>query len=129
MNTQEVFNKVCDHLMTQRISASDNSDRDLYRNKEGLSCAIGCLIPDTYYLPSMEGCSVPELLASYDLPSFMARDQELLERLQPVHDLYMPRTIKTYNCSISLVANTLQAIAMQFNLSLPVSVQKELKDA
>lgn len=52
-NKQAVFNKVAKHLIKQkRRSASGGCC--LYRGPDNLKCAIGCLIKNKYYSPSLE---------------------------------------------------------------------------
>ena len=48
MNTQQIFDKVATHLLTQNArSAAEGSC--LYRSPSGLKCAVGCLISDSVY--------------------------------------------------------------------------------
>lgn len=54
----------------------------------GLKCAVGCLIPDELYTPSIEGLMVGELDPKY-LPEVDPLDGEafdLLDELQHLHD-------------------------------------------
>lgn len=52
MNAQETFNKVAEHLLRQGKKAKDHAAQGpitngwRYRTPDGLSCAVGCLIPD-----------------------------------------------------------------------------------
>lgn len=58
MDNQEIFNVVSAHLLKQACKATDDDDGDgscLYRAPYGRACAVGCLIPDSLYSPSMEG--------------------------------------------------------------------------
>ena len=57
MKKQEVFNKVAAHLLAQGKPALKGEDC-VYRSKDGLKCAIGCLIPDENYTPEMERKSI-----------------------------------------------------------------------
>lgn len=53
---QTLFTKVATHLLTQNAKAKDEDDGQCrYRTPEGLSCAIGCLIPEARYRPAFEG--------------------------------------------------------------------------
>lgn len=50
LTKQQVFNKVVKHLFTQGYaSVNKHNGKCMYRNTEGLSCAVVCLIPDEYY--------------------------------------------------------------------------------
>ena len=47
MTAQEIFNIVALHLFKQQAGSFDEEySHCLYRNEDGLKCAIGCLIPD-----------------------------------------------------------------------------------
>ena len=94
MNKQEVFDKVSKHLLTQNMRSIDSRGACKYRAINGLKCAVGCLIPDEVYDPSMEGFRINHW--KYDahlqiktaplewmLESDMSR---LLNRLQDIHD-------------------------------------------
>ena len=59
MNLQEIFNRVRDHLLTQGEISSRTGVNCAYRGENGMSCAVGCLIPDELYLEAMEGAEVP----------------------------------------------------------------------
>jgi hypothetical protein len=93
MNRIEVFNKVKQHLLTQneRSTVYINSDRCSYRGDNGMSCAIGILIPDELYNPCMEGSNFYELLEGFpavaihlDLDGL--EDVEFLAEIQNIHD-------------------------------------------
>lgn len=54
MTLQEILDTVVDHLLAQgKQSVVAGVCR--YRSKDGLSCAVGCLIKDEFYVDSMEG--------------------------------------------------------------------------
>jgi hypothetical protein len=56
MTDQEIFDKVALHLLSYAKQGFKSVDDRgcLYRNGEGLSCAVGCLIPDDLYDPVIE---------------------------------------------------------------------------
>lgn len=83
MNGQEVFDTVLKHLRTQSVQCMENSECT-YRNAEGLKCAIGALIDDEDYHPSMGGGTARELQARYGL--LKGVDTEFLSQLQHTHD-------------------------------------------
>ena len=102
MNKQEVFDKVAKHLLTQKIKCVDSTGRCVYRGINGLKCAIGCLIPDDVYEPSMEGFVIhhwfgntslsgdgPNRKTSIDWMKPAAMN-DLLQSLQLIHDGYTP---------------------------------------
>ncbi len=51
---QEIFNQVCNHLLTQKEKAI-NGPACVYLAPDGKQCAVGCLIPKEYYDPEIEG--------------------------------------------------------------------------
>lgn len=54
---QYVFNRVVNHLLTQKQKSNrliDGESVCAYRGKDGLRCAIGCLIPNRDYRESMD---------------------------------------------------------------------------
>jgi hypothetical protein len=72
--------------------------RCVYRNGAGLSCAVGCLIPDDLYVPEMDQVDglrwtvgrVAEALG-------LGRHAGLLSELQKVHDDYYDKgTMKSW---------------------------------
>lgn len=92
MNKKEVAAKVVEHLMTQKEKsvAWDNSTRCLYRGPNGTKCAVGCLIEDEFYTPSMEnqivGASIiNSALRKSGVPCSIEIEQ-LLRDLQDLHD-------------------------------------------
>lgn len=89
MTPQELINKVYSHLIKQG-GPSQNNGSCAYRAPDGRQCAIGCLIPDELYSPEMEHNSLGVLLeiSNFHLPKFMQENQNLLQALQNIHDLY-----------------------------------------
>ncbi len=63
MTPQEIFDKVVNHLRAQGAkSEMDHPVAGLmcaYRGIQGRMCAVGCLIPDADYLPTMEDIAAP----------------------------------------------------------------------
>jgi hypothetical protein len=97
MNKLEVFNKVKQHLLTQnkRSVVYIKGDTCLYRGDNGMSCAIGILIPDEIYNRHMEGNDVYELLQSFPVIALHLdlnglEDTEFLSELQNIHDHNSP---------------------------------------
>lgn len=75
MNNQEAFDKVCDHLM-QMIVPSKEDGLCVYRGENGLKCAIGTLIPDELYFPSLESYG-----SVNDLMNTTAKELEPIQKL------------------------------------------------
>jgi hypothetical protein len=96
MTPQEIFDTVAKHLFTQGrragIQHSDYEDNDgfscRYRAPGGTVCAVGKLIPDAAYDPTMEGLGIVGLIEAFGggLPRWLRNNLELLDRLQMVHD-------------------------------------------
>jgi hypothetical protein len=92
MTRQEVFNKVATHLLTQNrksmIGHTVGRGKCRYRTPNGLSCAVGCLIPDELYTGNIEGCDVNRIFLSFPaLSEYLGEDnRRLLKALQTVHD-------------------------------------------
>ncbi len=89
MNTQEIFDKVAKHLLTQNAKSGDGSNY-LYRGPNGMMCAVGCLIDDNAYSPDFEKCRIqspPVKEALFSSGVVCQHDNEsLLTRLQMIHD-------------------------------------------
>lgn len=120
LNKQQVFDKVAAHLLAQKITSSKShivGGSCLYRGPNGTKCAVGCLIPDDLYEPSMEGKSVPGS-GDFDmylstvgkvLTQIVEKDTfPLLAALQLLHD-----TIKPDNWDLEL-----RKSAVKFNLKV-----------
>lgn len=55
LTKQEIFDKVRAHLLAQGAKSQDGAGECRYRAKDGLKCALGCLITDDAYDPKIEG--------------------------------------------------------------------------
>lgn len=93
MDGQRVFNDVARHLITQGKRASDVNGTCFYRGPEGTRCAIGGIMPDDIYDPSMEGKAVfaPELKPFHWFIGAQGKDRfssdlNFLASLQQIHD-------------------------------------------
>jgi hypothetical protein len=86
MRAQEIFDTVATHLFTQGRRAINDIDRCLYKTDSGLKCAVGCLIPDDMYSSKMENNDLITIIDRYTLPKYFARNQDMLSRLQTIHD-------------------------------------------
>lgn len=114
-SAQEIFNKVAAHLLTQGRPAREE-DRCRYRTTNGLSCAVGCLIPDELYSPSFEGESARKVIR--ELYARGRADwnehQDLLEELQWAHDENF--TLKDGSFDLKTLRARLADIASLFKL-------------
>ena len=91
MNKQQIFDAVVNHLAAQKTqSISPRPDgkgtQCAYRGENGAKCAVGCLIPDELYDPSMEGDNVDQLADINKLPDDLVDHVSLLYDLQFAHD-------------------------------------------
>lgn len=101
MTNQEIFDRVLNHLRTQRVASFGTDPRlsapqievCLYRGPANTTCAVGCLIPDDLYDPDMEGQNIGTLARAFpELLELFPREQHiLLNSLQYMHDSLMPR--------------------------------------
>jgi len=92
---QELFNRVKTHLLNQGAKAeTDESTHGIkmcqYHAESGLKCAVGCLITDEVYRPSMEGVDLTDrelwdalLDSGIDMGG---KTLSILQKLQNVHD-------------------------------------------
>lgn len=96
---QELFNRVKTHLLNQGAKAeTDESTHGIkmcqYHAESGLKCAVGCLITDEVYRPSMEGLDLTDrelwdalLDSGIDMGG---KTLSILGMLQNVHDSNYP---------------------------------------
>ena len=91
---REVFDKVSAHLLAQgRRSAAREGGACLYRGPDGLRCAVGCLIDDEHYDPSLEGQATGATPGCEEttralIESGVTCDREMLEMLEVLQDLH-----------------------------------------
>lgn len=100
MDRQTIYQTVRNHLLWQGAKSEEAGGACLLRGPQKQKCAIGILIPDALYEPSMEGESEPELLLSthpalrdllgmgpvYDAAGRRSDDIRFLTELQDIHD-------------------------------------------
>ena len=85
MEDQEFFDKVKTHLLTQNAKSISPTGYCKYRFG-GLSCAIGCCIPDEVYDSAMEMLSSDILIELFPNLNVYFGSPELSRRLQRLHD-------------------------------------------
>lgn len=88
MNQQEIFDKVFTHIMKQGKPALNSKGECVYRGKNGLTCAAGCLIDDEQYSPQMEGTTFvgASTIMQGITPEWMKEEQMFICQLQNAHD-------------------------------------------
>jgi hypothetical protein len=89
MGQQATFDKVVNHLRRQNARAMGAFGLCRYRVVNGRRCAVGCLIPDDKYSPSLEGQSLDLPDSSQDLRAILEQeghDVSLVRQLQMIHD-------------------------------------------
>lgn len=127
MTKQALFNKVAQHLLTQQKKAATRSGTCMYRTQTGLSCAIGCLIPDNKYDKSFEGVGIDDTFWDCEEDLEFVRDMrkimraaglvkaqtKLASELQNVHDFY----------SVKQWPQELERVAEEFGLKSTIVQQ------
>lgn len=99
LSKHEVFFKVQAHLLKQNaksIRNNPNGDTScLYASPNGRTCAVGCLLVEGSYSPSLEGLGLhdSEVQEALLISNIDAKDPEmhnLLDDLQMCHDSLSP---------------------------------------
>lgn len=81
---QEVFDQIAVHLLTQNKKSIDGDTlRCLYKTKDGLKCAAGCLISDEEYCGEFEGLDWFRMMELKIVPE---NHKRLITLLQTMHD-------------------------------------------
>jgi hypothetical protein len=122
-STQDIFDHVVKHFSAQGERAVDEHGLCCYRTSEGLSCAIGCLIPDGLYFKELEGRSVSTLgFKGIDLSpeSLQTPMHVFLRRIQYVHD--------SESLDAKGVTRALHELAANYGLSTHVFVRHPIED-
>lgn len=118
---QHEFNEVCKHLIKQGKKARNFIGQCRYRTEDGLSCAVGCRIPDSAYTPEMEGRGVYSLLDEFSnkLPPEIEAYKYMFCLLQNVHDISTSWTSK------EKLKTLLRGVAINFSLEIPDIIKEE----
>jgi hypothetical protein len=108
---QEIFDEVCNHLITQNQRALNETANCVYRAENGLKCAAGCLIKDEHYSPALEMLGADEGVVTQALEKsgVPAEYNELVFDLQSVHD----------NTPVSFWKKSLRQVAGVYELQEP----------
>lgn len=114
---QDIFTQVAIHLLTQNAKSigqktTNSCGKCVYRNEEGLKCAIGCLIADKEYKPEMDintSSSLCNLVAENLFPCMTGEKLVFLGALQRLHD----------GINIINWKNALEEFAIHYELDFP----------
>ena len=120
MDYQHIFNRVTEHLLTQRVQAT-NCDNETcsYRSPNGNRCAIGALIPDHLYDPDMEDNSVDAVTRLYPAVARwlgVPEDEDSRERGKPIRFLSQLQSIHDKVEPPHLWPAHLRKLATEWNL-------------
>ncbi len=129
MTPQEVFNSVWEHFIVQKQPLSYNHSgsfmpqvRCRLRDDYGNKCAIGVLIPDDKYNPTLEEIPLAEL------PPLNALDSEFLFDLRRCHDdtvawlgfrFVLPLNAAKLDIARLHMRGELLAFGQKYNLEIP----------
>jgi len=83
---QSMFDITAAHLIQQGRRSGTDEIGCAYRGSGGLECAVGCCIPDSLYIPEMEGDNARAVMNLLGVKS--EGMIELAMRLQNVHDMH-----------------------------------------
>jgi hypothetical protein len=119
---QQLFDLISTHLLTQKSKSTDGK-ACFYRDQDGKKCALGIVISDAEYSPTMERQTLSMLLQnngdgyqlSHDTAVEMRLNFDLLRALQVIHDVNYP----------DMWAHSLQRIAEEFRLEFQLPNEKE----
>ena len=121
LTQQEIFDKVAVHLLTQNARSKEAvtagvESQCLYRDKAGLRCAVGCLMPadvDTSRFNNLSLSGIPNEVREAMRVDFRL-DRPLLESLQRCHDVWPIPTwrdgLRRLAGELSLSANVLNPV-------------------
>ncbi len=124
MNTMQFeFDAVVAHLYRQGMPARSSGKYGscVYRSNTGLSCAVGCRIPDSMYMPKMDtrdGTGILQILSEFEFPEEIYEYVEMFQKLQTAHDCCL---IDLNGCfKMDDLQNRLSSVAQQFNLTFTI---------
>ncbi|EKS68981.1 hypothetical protein BURK_028165 [Burkholderia sp. SJ98] len=58
LSPKDIYERVSEHLLTQRAVSEDDNGSCRLRSPEGRKCAIGSLVRDDVYEPELEGVGI-----------------------------------------------------------------------
>lgn len=144
MTTQEIYNKVVDHLLTQNAQAkTGNTGRCMYLHPQtGFKCAVGALIAPETYNEKFEGQGISSLYSPES--TYVEKDWALLAALDQSGVLSKKEDPKTFNTKLGLLCtlqnvhdgweptawpSRLERVANTFDLSMPEKLKERLGSA
>ena len=90
---QEAFDVMVSGLIKQGKPSYDIQTMGcMYNNHDGQKCAVGMLIPDEFYSPTLEGCGVLSLIYKAEKGDWKTKElltdenEFLLESMRIIHD-------------------------------------------
>jgi len=91
---QKIFDRVSQHLVTQRAKAVGDKTCQYWDKATGRKCAVGCLIDESVYSTGIEGHSLhnSKILSAVQLsgyPNLTDLEERVLAKLQHIHDEQM----------------------------------------
>ena len=94
---KDVFDYASSFLIKQNKKSTADDVGCAYRGDENEKCAIGCIIDDKFYHPSMEKQTAYDYkiqwAISYSLPKYTI-NEKFLSKLQEIHDGFEPELWK-----------------------------------
>lgn len=100
MKDIQIFEKVKNHLLTQKLKSVDADGACVYRGENGMMCAVGCLIKDEFYSSHIEGVSVTASKVHFALTQSIGDIEgitdNMLSCLQRIHDDKQPEDWEAY---------------------------------
>lgn len=112
LTNQTAFEIMVNHLLKQgEKSRAYDRATCVYRNPDGLKCAVGAILPDELYVPSMENKLANALFSDYPAIGKLWENISinLLAKMQYIHD----------HRDVDEWYDEFAAIADDFNLSMP----------
>lgn len=123
MNRQQIFDKVCNHLIMKQKEPSWFNFTCKYRTDDDKTCAIGCLIPKRDYRPKFDqngsidiNPPVVDYLKSRGID--VVKGRQFLKDLQRAHD----KNADSENF-VTDVTVTLVDIARKYHLRQPACIK------
>ncbi len=95
VSLQDTFDRVVTYSRSHRVQALDLNGNCCYRTPDGKKCWVGCLIPDSMYIPTFEGTDVHKAFVSVkslvqECMESLGYDAPFLKKLQIIHDWNQP---------------------------------------
>lgn len=116
MNNQEAFDLMVNHLIAQGKPAIDEEDGGscLYRGPNNTKCAVGILIPDDKYTPSMENLYPYQLVEQHGVDFGDVETDFLYDAQNRLHDSPACEPLENF---IAEVKDNAQALARKWKLT------------